>query len=104
MKSLLSDYSIRKIYGFLREEWPKISWRRLVCNNKEGPKWVFIMLLTLHRRLQTKYKIACWVNLEDILCPLCQEENERIDHLLFNAAIQKEYGANYYNGWEFSVK
>ncbi|WMV55576.1 hypothetical protein MTR67_048961 [Solanum verrucosum] len=79
----LPNYSIRQIYGLLREEWPKIPWRRLVCNNKGVPKWIFILFLALHRRLQTKDRLACWVNLEDMICPLCQEENEDIDHLLF---------------------
>lgn len=79
----LPSYSTKKIYGLIREDFPKMSWRRLVCDNKGVPKWVFILFLALHRRLQTKDRLACWVSLKDILCPLCQEENEEIDHMLF---------------------
>ncbi|XP_015167892.1 uncharacterized protein [Solanum tuberosum] len=94
----LPSYSIRKIYGLLREEWPKIPWRRLVCNNKEVPKWVFNLFLALHKRLQTKDRLACWVNLEDMLCPLCQEENEDIDHLLFQCNYATKIWVNHCNG------
>lgn len=35
--TLMPSYSIKKIYGLIREEWSNISWRRLVCNNKGVP-------------------------------------------------------------------
>nr|XP_033516039.1 uncharacterized protein LOC104111748 isoform X1 [Nicotiana tomentosiformis]XP_033516040.1 uncharacterized protein LOC104111748 isoform X1 [Nicotiana tomentosiformis]XP_033516041.1 uncharacterized protein LOC104111748 isoform X1 [Nicotiana tomentosiformis] len=86
----MSIYSIKKIYGLIRGDYPKMPWRRILCNNAEMPKWLFILFLALHRRLQTKDRIACWENLEDMICPLCLRENEDIDHMLFQCDYAKE--------------
>ncbi|XP_070050304.1 uncharacterized protein [Nicotiana tomentosiformis] len=86
----MSTYSIKKIYGLIRGEYPKIPWRRLLCNNAGVPKWLFILFMALHRRLQTQERIACWANLEDMICPLCLRKNEDIDHMLFQCDYAKE--------------
>lgn len=85
----MSQCSIKKIYGICREEIQKVPWRRLVCNNAGLPKWIFILFLALHRRLQTKEMIACWANMEDMECVLREKENEDIDHLLFECEYAK---------------
>ncbi|XP_070026446.1 uncharacterized protein LOC142182221 [Nicotiana tabacum] len=83
-------YSIKDIYRACRREFQKVPWRRLVCNNVGQPKWTFILFLALHRRLQTKERIACWANLDDMECVLCEQENEDIDHLLFECVYAKQ--------------
>lgn len=78
----LHTYFIKKVYRLIRNEAPKVPWRRFVCNNKGVPKWLFVIYLALHRRLQNMKKIACWVNLKDTACPLCQLEDDNIDHMM----------------------
>ncbi|XP_019224489.1 PREDICTED: uncharacterized protein LOC109206154 [Nicotiana attenuata] len=83
-------YSIKDVYEAYRGNFPKVPWRRLVCNNNGHPKWKFIIFLALHRRLQTKERIACWANLEDMECVLCKKDNEDIDHLLFECSYAQQ--------------
>lgn len=70
----MSNYSIKKIYGLCRGDFHKAPWRRLVCNNAGLPKCIFILFLALHRRLQTKKRIAYWANIEDMECVPCERE------------------------------
>ncbi|XP_009602894.2 uncharacterized protein [Nicotiana tomentosiformis] len=86
----MSNYSIKKVYGLCRGEFQKIPWRRLICNNAGLPKWLFILLLALQRRLQIKERIACWANIKDMECVLCSKENEDIDHILFEREYAKQ--------------
>ncbi|XP_060178666.1 uncharacterized protein LOC132608897 [Lycium barbarum] len=65
MMAGMESYSIKWFYKALRGDYPKVVWRRLLCNNSGLPKWLFILYLALNRRLQTKDRIACWANLDD---------------------------------------
>ncbi|XP_059310959.1 uncharacterized protein LOC132062399 [Lycium ferocissimum] len=81
--TLMETYSIKKLYIVTREDYLEVPWIRLIWNNVGAPKWVFIMYLALHRRLQTKDRIASWANIENLDCPLCQDKLKEIDHTLF---------------------
>ncbi|XP_075086261.1 uncharacterized protein LOC142168973 [Nicotiana tabacum] len=79
----LESFSIKAMYKKLLGEHPKVEWRRLVCNNKESPRWIFNMRLIVHGRLYTKDSLANWGLIEDQTCPLCNETPETINHLFF---------------------
>ncbi|XP_009761451.1 uncharacterized protein LOC107808908 [Nicotiana tabacum] len=90
----MTKYSIKDIYGAYRGEFQKVPLRRIVWNNNGQPKWTFILFLALHRKLQTKERIACWANLDNMDCVLCKQENEDIDHLLFECMYDKQVWSN----------
>lgn len=46
-------FSISKAYKLLSLAYPKVSWRRAICNNNATPKSMFIIWLLAHQRLST---------------------------------------------------
>lgn len=69
---------------------PKVSWRRLICNNKASPKSIFILWLSLWNRLVTKDRLIRWGINCDPICILCLEHQESVQHLCFECPYAKE--------------
>ncbi|XP_019233163.1 PREDICTED: uncharacterized protein LOC109213791 [Nicotiana attenuata] len=78
-----SHLSIKKIYNKLRGDYPKVSWKRLICNNPGYPKWIFILQLAALGRLYTRDRLAKWGVMTELICPLCDNDDESIEHLFF---------------------
>lgn len=74
------NYSIRSTYNQLRGEFPKLTWRRMICNNQGSPKWIFILYLALQNRLYTKDRLRKW-GMQ--VTPLCDQEMDEHQHLFF---------------------
>ncbi|XP_075087833.1 uncharacterized protein LOC142169812 [Nicotiana tabacum] len=87
---LIRTFSIQRMYRKLRGEFPKCSWRRLICNNYGAPRWVFILYLNLQGRFQTGDRIAKWSQIEDLTCPLCAREPEKAEHLFFKCEMTSQ--------------
>jgi hypothetical protein len=71
------------MYNALREDFKKVSLRKMICNNPAPPKYSFGTWLTIHARLPTcdglnKVGIYC-----DQLCFLCKKKDDTHSHLLF---------------------
>uniref|UniRef100_M1D352 Orf147a protein n=1 Tax=Solanum tuberosum TaxID=4113 RepID=M1D352_SOLTU len=79
----MEQYSIKKVYEQMRGDREKVEWRKLIWSNYGAPKWLFILYLALNRRLSTKDRMAKWGVTSNLTCPLCQVEDEDIDHLFF---------------------
>lgn len=84
------QFSIKKLYNKLRGEFQKVSWRRMMCNNYSCPKWIFVLQLVAHDRLYTKDRLSKWGIVQDLICPLCDSEDESIEHLFFRCAYSTE--------------
>ncbi|XP_059315759.1 uncharacterized protein LOC132066468 [Lycium ferocissimum] len=82
----MDSFSIQKIYKLLRGHYPKVAWRRLVCNNRGSPRWTFILRLALCDRLQARTRLAKWGIIDDAKCPLCDGAPETVAHLFFECA------------------
>ncbi|CAN4117930.1 unnamed protein product [Withania somnifera] len=65
----MDNYSIKQISKKLRGDRSK--------------KWLFSLYIALNRRLATKDRLAHWGLVDSLTCPLCQVDDEDIDHLLF---------------------
>lgn len=65
-----SHLSIKKIYNKLRGDYPKVSWRRLICNNSGYPKWIFTLQLAALGRLYTRDRLAKWGVTTELICPV----------------------------------
>ncbi|XP_075099181.1 uncharacterized protein LOC142176040 [Nicotiana tabacum] len=78
------------MYHQLREDYPKMPWRKLTFNNYVVPRWGFILNLALQPRLHTKDKVAGCGSMIDQTCELCKEENETMQHLFFECKVTRE--------------
>ncbi|XP_019241488.1 PREDICTED: uncharacterized protein LOC109221461 [Nicotiana attenuata] len=67
----------------MQGDYQKVSWIRLVCNNAGSPKWIFILRLIAHGKLYTKDRLAKWGIVNNMICPLCESEDESREHLFF---------------------
>ncbi|XP_070013797.1 uncharacterized protein [Nicotiana sylvestris] len=70
----LSSFSIKKLYQSLRGTFPKVTWKRLVCNNGGCPKWVFNLTLVAHERLYTRDRLAKWQGVHKQIMEWVQEQ------------------------------
>ncbi|KAH0717117.1 hypothetical protein KY285_013148 [Solanum tuberosum] len=82
----MEKFSIKQVYQLMKGEYPKVEWRKLICNTNACPKWSFILFLTLHGRLLTKERLLNWGSVENTKCILCDVESENIEHLFFNCS------------------
>ncbi|XP_049414811.1 uncharacterized protein LOC125877612 [Solanum stenotomum] len=80
-------FSIHKMYIQLRGVFSKVTWRRLVCNNKGSPKWIFMLRLAIHAKLLTKAKLLKWGVVQDAECSFCNTTKESVAHLMFECNI-----------------
>ncbi|XP_021729481.1 uncharacterized protein LOC110696493 [Chenopodium quinoa] len=74
---------IKLIYKNLRQQSPKVPWKRLICNNGASPRCIFILWLASWNRLLTKDRVLKWNPSCDLVCMLCLQENEDVHHLFF---------------------
>nr|XP_009766185.1 PREDICTED: uncharacterized protein LOC104217597 [Nicotiana sylvestris] len=71
----------------MQEEFQKVAWRKVICNNYGHPKWIFILRLAILERLAIKERLARWgVNIETT-CALCQQGIETVQHLFFECEM-----------------
>ncbi|XP_021769540.1 uncharacterized protein LOC110733787 [Chenopodium quinoa] len=61
---------IKKIYDKIRAQGPKVSWKRIICNNNATPRSVFVLWLANWNMLLTKDRILKWNPVCDPVCLL----------------------------------
>lgn len=80
-------YSIRRMYNMLSGDFPKVSWKKLICNTQANPKQIFILFLAIQERMYTKNRLIKWGIRNDTICATCEVEQESHQHLFFNCCI-----------------
>ncbi|KAK6777420.1 hypothetical protein RDI58_024137 [Solanum bulbocastanum] len=79
----MPNFLIQQIYLMLREQFQKVSWRKLLCINGGLPRWTFIVRLAALGRLNTRDRIVqCGVTTNSIYS-LCEKEPECLNYLFF---------------------
>ncbi|XP_021850218.1 uncharacterized protein [Spinacia oleracea] len=78
----IGSFSIRKLYAALIGQFPKVTWRRLVCNNLASRKSLFILWLAVQGRLPTKDRLQHWGISTDGMCTLCGQVWQQVLQLL----------------------
>ncbi|KAK4721508.1 hypothetical protein R3W88_011741 [Solanum pinnatisectum] len=81
------DFTIKGMHKKLRGDFIKVPWRRLTCINQGNSKWIFILYLTIHRRLYTMDRLDKWGIHTDQVCALCKQELETHQHLFFSCTM-----------------
>ncbi|XP_060182493.1 uncharacterized protein LOC132612187 [Lycium barbarum] len=82
----MSYYSIKAMYQKLKGEAPRVHWWRLFCHNEGLFRWLFTFNLAAHGRLATRDRLKKWGMTNDVVCPLCDGNDESINHLFFECA------------------
>ena len=77
------NFSIKLMYAQLQGSNTHVPWKRVVCNNKAGPRSIFITWLLLHHRLLTADRLISWGVSCISTCPLCGDADETLEHLFF---------------------
>lgn len=75
----LDQFSIKCLYSKLRDDIPRVPWRKLTCNNYGAPKWLFILNLSIHNRLYTKDKLVQWGILDNQTGVLCRKSRKQLN-------------------------
>lgn len=86
----MTTFSIKKMYLMMRGDFPKVQWRKMVCNNYGSPKGIFIFRLAAHGRLPTKDRLMNWGIVDNQICPLCASQTESISHLFFQCEVSAQ--------------
>ncbi|XP_048498113.1 uncharacterized protein LOC125496638 [Beta vulgaris subsp. vulgaris] len=87
--SSLQKFSIKRTYKLMQDNFEKVSWRRLTCNNQATPKSKFILWLALLNRLATVDRVSKWNRECSTLCKMCGIQNESVQHLFFDCDYSK---------------
>ncbi|XP_048502877.1 uncharacterized protein LOC125498668 [Beta vulgaris subsp. vulgaris] len=91
--SNIQKFSIKKAYNQMQENFERVNWRRLICNNQATPKSKFILWLALLSRLTTTDKVSKWSRDCITLCKLCGVQDESVQHLFFDCDYSKSVWA-----------
>ncbi|XP_059310242.1 uncharacterized protein LOC132061438 [Lycium ferocissimum] len=83
----MDTFSIKKIYMQLRGSFPKVPWRKVVCNNYGSAKWIFILRLIICSKILTRDRLVKWSITKDTSYPLCNTGVESVEHLFFSCVI-----------------
>ncbi|XP_047267629.1 uncharacterized protein LOC107868719 [Capsicum annuum] len=86
-KAAIDNYSIKRVYLQMRGGTEKV----LTMVHLNGCSCFF---LTLHRKLSTEVRLAKWGLINEVLCPLCQEKEEDVDHLFFMCSFTADIWKN----------
>lgn len=83
-------FSIKKMYQLMQGVFPKVSWRKLICNNQASPKSLFIAWLLVQQRLSTADVLRKWGINCDLMCVLCKAADESHTHLFFDCVFSAQ--------------
>ncbi|XP_060210446.1 uncharacterized protein LOC132637365 [Lycium barbarum] len=79
----MTRFPTKQFYQRIRGVFPKVGWRKLVCNNMGLPRWVFSFRLAAHGNLYTRDRLHKWGITNATACPLCEHMDESHSHLFF---------------------
>jgi hypothetical protein len=75
----------RKVYNFLRNDYPVVDWKVTVYGNIR-PRAIFIFWLACHGRLATKDRLGKFGVTVNMQCCFCSKE-ETLNHLFFGCHV-----------------
>lgn len=84
-----SVFNVTAIWNALRSRAPKVHWYHLTWFPMFIPRHCFIFWMAFKGCLRTKDKIIKWGIQTCPLCPLCNFQNEDINHLLFSCPFSR---------------
>lgn len=83
-------FSIQKLYSTFHGVFPKMNWRKLVCNNLGCSKWIFMLRLAIVGKLATNDRLAKWGINTDKLCGMCNQTEKSLHNLFFQCLLSKQ--------------
>ncbi|KAK6790618.1 hypothetical protein RDI58_009699 [Solanum bulbocastanum] len=85
MRSLIviGKFHLATAYKCLWGETPKVTWRKLLCQNVAKPRQNCILWLSMHSKLRKKDRLIRWGLNVNETCVLCNTEPESLQNLFF---------------------
>ncbi|KAI3872774.1 hypothetical protein MKX03_018977 [Papaver bracteatum] len=84
------EFKLKDTYNALRGQAPKVQWKSLVWFSHCIPRHCFIVWVSLHRGLKTRFKLNSWGLDVDPVCVLCNHMLEDDLHLLFHCSYSMQ--------------
>ncbi|CAL5187192.1 unnamed protein product [Lathyrus oleraceus] len=81
--TMTRKFETKKVYNFIKEEYPKVDWRHLLYMNFMRPRALFVIWLAFHNRLTTKERLHRFGLLDNNQCNFCLQM-ETINHFFFS--------------------
>ncbi|XP_021865559.1 uncharacterized protein [Spinacia oleracea] len=85
-----TNYSIKKVYTTMQGTYPKVARRRVICNNKDSPRSIFVTWLAALNRLSTTNRLISWGIQCTAQCVLCSSVAESAEHLFFDCSFSSD--------------
>nr|GEX40952.1 hypothetical protein [Tanacetum cinerariifolium] len=82
------QFSTKKVWLTLRDEWPKVNWSHIVWYSQCNPKQAVILWMAIQGRLLTHDRMV-WVHSGDLKCSLCNVCPDSHDHLFFECQYSR---------------
>lgn len=79
-------FSVQRTYRVLLGSHHKVSWRKLVCNNRAAPKAIFLVWMAVQERLSTCDRLSRRGIECTNICQLCNLSQESHEHLFLQCA------------------
>ena len=83
------EFSVKEVWKAVREDGPKVIWYRHVWYSQCIPRHAFILWVAIKGRLKTLDRISKWVDVQSMVCHLCNHELESHSHLFFSCPFSK---------------
>ncbi|XP_058726531.1 uncharacterized protein LOC131597889 [Vicia villosa] len=77
-------FSMMQVYEVLIEDRNRVDWYHMMTHNFARPRAKVIMWLVCQDRLPTKTSLKHFGLLQHTNCEFCNEEEEDLEHLMFN--------------------
>ncbi|CAK8543901.1 unnamed protein product [Lathyrus sativus] len=80
---------MKTLYEALVDDNIRVHWRFLFKSNNARPRAIHTTWLVCHGKIGTKDKLVRIGLIHETKCNLCNEVDEKLDHLFFECAVSK---------------
>lgn len=61
-------FGAKRVYMYLKEDYPIVEWRKTLYNNIARPRVLFVFWLARHNQLKTKDKLQRFGMIDNVNC------------------------------------
>ncbi|KAL3500392.1 hypothetical protein ACH5RR_039485 [Cinchona calisaya] len=81
--STLGQFTVSSAVQAVRGASTTVEWLKIVWHKRHVLRVAFVMWLLCKRRFMTKERMKAWEIQVDIICILCRQQEESMEHLFF---------------------
>ena len=91
VEKIKQNYRIADGYRWLMGKQEKVIWYEQVWNRGNFPKYSFICWLSVFGKLQTRDRLARFMEIVDANCAICSKQEESLQHMFFSCERTKKW-------------